>query len=86
MRVLPSVEEDQVTGLRPDDRASPLDRADIRRGRIVREDEFAARSGVVIGTEEQAGQGIGINVAFKSHPRSALNVQHDAVPVVDGRS
>jgi hypothetical protein len=50
----------------------------------VREDEFTARSGVVIGTEEQPGQGVGINVAFEPHRGSALNVQHDAVPVVEG--
>jgi len=84
VRVRPSVEEDQVTGLRPDDRAGPFDRVRVRRGRIVREDEFTACPRVVIGAEEQPGQGVGIDVAFEAHRGSALDVQHDAVPVVEG--
>ena len=82
MRVLPTVEEDQMAGVRPDHRAVPLHRIDVGGRRIVREDKLAACLGQVIGTEQQAGQRVGINVAFEPHLGSALNVEHDAVPVI----
>jgi hypothetical protein len=81
MRMPPSVEEDQVASLRPDDGAVPLDCAGASRGRVVRENELAAD--LVIGTEEQPGQGIGIDMAFKAHRASALDIQHDSVPVIE---
>ena len=71
--------------MRPDDRAVPVDSADVRRVPVMREDELAARSGPMIGTEEQPSQRIGVDVAFKSHRGAALNVQDDPVPVVEGR-
>jgi hypothetical protein len=82
MRVLPAVEEDHVAGVRPDHGAVPLDRIDVRGRRIVREDKLAACPSQVIGTEQQACQRVGINVALKPHLGSALNVEHDAVPVI----
>jgi hypothetical protein len=84
MRVLPAVEEDQVAGLRPDHGAIPLYRVNVGGLRIVREDQLAARPGGVIGTEQQAGQRVGVNVALEPHLGSALNVEHDAVPVIAG--
>ena len=57
---------------------------DADRRRVVPEDELApARR--VIGEEEQAGQRIRVDVAFKPHRGAALDVQDDAVPVVEGR-
>jgi hypothetical protein len=83
MRVPPGVEEDQVPGMRADDRAVLLDRGDVRRVRVVRENELAAAG--VIRAEEHACQRIGIDVAFEAHRRTALNVEHDAVAVVLSR-
>jgi len=51
----------------------------------MREDDLAARSRPVIGAEEQPGQRIGVDVALKPHCGAALDVQDDAVPVVEGR-
>ena len=48
----------------------------------MREYELAAGSRPVIGTEEQAGQGIGIDMALEPHHGAALDVQHDPVAVV----
>ena len=86
MRVFPAVEEDQAAGPRQQDRAVLLHRLDVRRGRIVREYEFAAGSRPVIGTEEETGQRIRIDMALKPHRGSALNVQDDAIPVIECRS
>lgn len=69
--------------MRADDRAVLLDRGDVRRVLVVRDDELAAAG--VIRAEEHAGQRIGIDVTFKAHRGAALNVQHDAVAVVLGR-
>ena len=52
---------------------------------VVRENEFAAGSGRVVGAEEQTGQRVGVDVALESHRGAALDVQDDAVPVVAGR-
>jgi hypothetical protein len=84
MRVVPTVEEDQVAGVRPDHGAVALYRSDVGGRRIVPEDNLAARPGQVIGTEQQAGQRVGINVALEPHLGSALNVEHDAVPIIAG--
>lgn len=54
MRVLPAVEEDQVTSMRPDDRAIVLHCRYVGCARIMREDEFSACARGVIGAEEQA--------------------------------
>ena len=59
---------------------SPLDLGDARRRRVVREDEFAAAR--VIGAEEQAGKWIRVDVALESHPRAALDIEHQPVTVV----
>ena len=83
MRVPPGVEEDQVPGMRADDRAVLLDRGDVRRVRVVCEDELAAAG--VIRAEEHACQRIGVDVAFVAHRRTTLNVQDDAIAVVLGR-
>jgi hypothetical protein len=83
MRVPPGVEEDQVPGMRADDRAVLLDRGDVRRVRVARENELAAAG--VIRAEEHACQRIGVDVAFEAHRRTALNVEHDAVALVLGR-
>ena len=82
MRVLPAVEEDQMAGVRPDHRGVSLYRIDVGGRRMVREDKLAARPGQVIGTEQQTGQRVGINVALEPHLGSALNVEHDAVSVI----
>src|SRR5580693_10812311 len=82
MRVLPAVEEDQMADVRPDYRAVPLYRIDVGGRSVVREDELAACPGQIIGTEQQACQRVGINVALEPHLGSALNVEHDAVPVI----
>ena len=82
MRVLPAVEEDQMAGVRPDYRAVPLYRIDVGGRSVVRKDKLAACPGQVIGTEQQAGQRVGINVALEPHLGSALNVEHDAVPAI----
>lgn len=52
MRVPPGVEEDQVPGMRADDRAVLLNRGDVRRVRVVRENKLAAAG--VIRAEEHA--------------------------------
>jgi hypothetical protein len=83
MRVPPGVEEDQVPGMRADDRAVLLDRGDVRRVRVVCENELAAAG--VIRAEDHACQRIGVDVAFEAHRRTALNVEYDAVAVVLGR-
>jgi hypothetical protein len=82
MRVLSAAEEDQVASVRPDHGAVPIYRIDVGGRRVVREDKLAACPSQVIGTEQQAGQRVGINVALEPHPGSALNVEHDAVPVI----
>ena len=69
--------------MRPDDRAVLLDRGDVLRVRVVRENELAAAG--VIRAEEHACQRIGVDVTFETHHRTALNVEHDAVAVVLGR-
>ena len=52
MWVTPAVEEDQMARMRSDNRAVPVYRLDVRRGRVVREDELAARPWWVIGAEK----------------------------------
>jgi hypothetical protein len=52
----------------------------------VREYEFAASSRALIGTEEETGQWIRIDMALKPHHGPALNVQDDAIPVIECRS
>ena len=69
-------------GAWPDHRAVPLYRIDVGGRLIVREDKLAACPGQVIGAEQQASQRVGINVALEPHLGSALNVEHDAVPVI----
>ena len=49
---------------------------------MVREDKLATCPGQVIGTEQQAGQRVGINVALEPHLGSPLNVEYDAVPII----
>jgi hypothetical protein len=66
-----------------DDRAVLLDRGDVRRIRVVRENELAAAG--VIRAEEDACQRVGVDVALEAHRRPALDVQHDAIAVVLGR-
>jgi len=85
VRTVTPVEEDQVASVRPDGRAAPFDRADVRCGQVMREDQFAPGSGTVIGAEKQPGQRIGVDVTFEPHRRAALNIEDDAVPVVVGR-
>ena len=68
MRVPPGVEEDQVPGMRADDRAVLLDRGDVRRVRVMRENELAAAG--VIRAEEDACQRVGVDVALEAHRRS----------------
>jgi hypothetical protein len=82
VRVLSAVEEDQVARLGPEDRAVTLHCIDVRRGRIVREYEFAAGSRQVFGAEEEACERIRIDMAFKPHRGPALNIQDDAIAVV----
>ena len=82
MRVPPGVEEDQVPGMGADDRAVLLDRGDVRRVRVVRENELAAAG--VISAEENACQRVGVDVALEPHLGPALDVEHDAVAVVAG--
>jgi hypothetical protein len=53
MRVLGDVEEDQVPGLGPDDRAVAVDALDALRVLIVGDDKLTAR--VVVGAEQQPG-------------------------------
>jgi hypothetical protein len=84
VRVLPAVEEDQVAGVRPDHRAAPLYRIDVGGRRIVPEYKLAACPSQVIGTEQQACQRVGINMALEPHLRAALNVEHDAIPIIAG--
>ena len=85
VRVRLSVEEDQVARVRPDDRAVPFDCLDVRCGPDHARRRARRPPRRVIGAEEQPGQRIGVDVAFKPHRGSALNVQDDAVSVVDGR-
>jgi hypothetical protein len=66
-----------------DDRAVLLDRGDVRRVTVVRENELAAAG--VIRAEEDACQRVGVDVALEAHRRPALDVQHDAIAVVPGR-
>jgi hypothetical protein len=83
MRVPPGVEEDQVPGMRADDRAVLLDRGDIHRVRVVCENELTA-SGVVR-AEEHACQRIRVDVALEAHHCTALNVKDDAIAIVLSR-
>ena len=83
MRVPSAVEEDQAARVGPQDRALPLNCIDVRRGRIVREYEFAAGSRQVFGAEEKARQRIRADMAFKPHRGPALNIQDDAIAIVE---
>jgi len=83
MRMLTGVEEDQVSRARPDDRAISLHRTDVRRGRVVRENELAAS--LVVRAEEQAGQRVRVHMTLEPHRGSPLNVKDHAVAVVAGR-
>jgi hypothetical protein len=56
MRVPASIEEDEVPGMRADNRAIPLYGGDVRRVRVVRENELTAAG--VIGAEEHARERI----------------------------
>ena len=49
----------------------------------MREYELAAGSRPVIGTEEETGQRIRIDMALKPHRGPALDVQDDAIPVIE---
>jgi hypothetical protein len=49
----------------------------------MRKYEFPASSRRVIGTEEETGQWIRIDMALKPHRGPALNVQDDAIPVIE---
>jgi hypothetical protein len=80
-----AVEKDQVTCPRWDDRAVTLHRIDAVCVLIVSEDEIA-RPRWVIGAEEQPSQWVRVHVTFESHPYTALDVQHQAVASVMGRS
>ena len=73
-----------MAGVRPDHRTVSLDRLDVGRVRVVREDKLAACPGQVIGAEQQAGQRVGVDVALEPHLGPALDVEHDAVAVVAG--
>lgn len=83
MRVLPGVEEDHVSRVRPDDRAIPLHRGDVRRFRVVSEDQFARTR--VIRAEKHGGQRIRVDVTLEPHRRPALHVEDNAIAVVHGR-
>ena len=79
VRAVTAVEEDQVARLRPDDRAVPVDRINVCRGRIMGDGHFAA-AGRMVGTEEHAAQGVGVDVGLEAHGPAPLNVEDDAVP------
>ncbi|MFY9670603.1 MAG: hypothetical protein WAK44_21850, partial [Trebonia sp.] len=63
--------------MRADDRAVLLNRGDVRRVRVVCEDELAAAG--VICAEEDACQRVGVDMTFVAHRRTTLNVQDDAI-------
>jgi hypothetical protein len=84
VRILAPVEEDHVARVRPDDRAILVDRVDVSGCRVVREHELAT-PGRVVGAEQQPGQRIGVDVTLEPHLGAALDVQHNAVPVVASR-
>lgn len=69
--------------MRPDDRAVPFHRLDVRRCEIMPEDEFAACARWMIGAEEKAGHRVRINVTFKPHCRSVPDVQDNAVAIIE---
>ena len=80
MRVFASVKVDQMPCLRPDDRAVPLNRGDVRRMAVMRDHQFPACW--VIGAEEQTGQRVGVDMALKPHAGALLHVEYDAVAFV----
>jgi len=82
MRMTPTVKEDQMTGLRPDDGAVPSNGIYARRIRVMCENKLASASGGVISAEQKAGERIGINMEFESHRRSALDIYDDAITIV----
>jgi hypothetical protein len=85
VRVLASVEEDQLSRVRPDHRTIPVYRGYARGVAVVPDYEFPAGARWMIRAEEDAGHRIRVYVTLKSHPGSALNVQDHAVPVIGGR-
>lgn len=85
MRVPTAVEEDQQTHSWADDHTVPFHGGDAGSVLIVREHELAACLRCLIRQKEQAGQWVGVNVAFEPHFRPALNIQDHAIPVVGGR-
>jgi hypothetical protein len=73
MRVPPGVEEDQVPGMGADDRAVLLDRGDVRRVRVVRENELAAAG--VISAEENACQRVDrLGAGFAGHVEELFTI------------
>ena len=71
--------------MRPDDRAVAVYRVDIGSRRVMREHELASGAGRLVGAEEKTSQRVRIDMAFKSHGGTALNVQYDAISVILGR-
>jgi hypothetical protein len=86
MRVLPAIEEDQLTGARPDNRAGPFHRIDIGRTTVMRENKLTTRAFGVIGAEEQTGQRVGVDMTLEPHRYSALDIHNQAVTIVAGRA
>ncbi len=80
MRVPPGVEEDQMPGMRADERTIALYGGYVGCVRVVREGQFAA--GQMIGAKEQPGQRVGVDVALEPHRCVSLHIEHDAVTVV----
>jgi hypothetical protein len=85
VRVLASVEEDQLADVRPDHRAVLLYVGYARGVPVVADHEFAAAC-LMIRAEENSRHRIRVDVTLKSHRGSALDIQDHAVPVIDGRA
>jgi hypothetical protein len=82
MRVPPSVEEDQVTGLGAQDRARAVDLFHARGFAVVRDYQLAARTRAVISEEEQRSEPVRVDVTLEPHFRSMLDVKDNTVTFV----
>jgi hypothetical protein len=82
VRVPPGVEEDQMPGVWPDNRAVPVHGFDGGSVRVVCDGYFAARAHWVVGEEQQSRQRVGIDMALKTHRRAMLHVEYNAVTIV----
>jgi hypothetical protein len=78
---MPRIEEGKVSSMWPDEPARLFDGLTAFGARVTRDHQFAPC--LVIAEEEKAGQGIRVDMTLESHGLPALNVEDNAVTIVD---